>query len=1071
MNTKLSHLVKTCLCLFGLLTPYASLTTNGQETYKPMLKDGRVWNCIEVYFGAEKNDTVNREYRIEETSELDGHVCYNLCLGNKQIGIYYEEGPKVFRHTANGWELLLDFSLSPGDVAPKLGGLMVDEVKTIVIKGEPRRCLYFPVTTDYGTQLCWIEGIGSSLSGPYYYDEFIGSLLSVKLQSVYDGDVCIFEDDDLGTDEEPHQPLPFLEGNPIWVYKYEHIPRLRDPNIICWIDTGDRVYTYYFLGRQKEIEGKVYTMMGEVECSREGEITLNRWYPVREENGIVYTITDSLPRVVEFGYDDVPYLEQGNECVLYNFSAEIGGTLYKNHVVKSFDTYQLIDGTVCRVLKTNGLPLYEKLGYRDDDGTYGVIDPLWGIAIATNGHAYTKCLNAYYQDDTMLYKAPDAPEGLCVNDTIWTTLDDTYIYARSYKADPYHDDVMAYIRQLQTTTEGSVTIGGLNYFLYLDRNEAVLTGGNNCSGEVDIPSEVNYNEETFVVKSMVYNTFYYNSELTKVKIPKSIESIRHSYPYDPNDEDAPTGMVSSDYMNPFKGCTALESIEVDEENPSFKSVDGVLFSKDGTRLYCYPAGAQRESYTIPDGVEWIGTGAFEHNQYISTLTIPNSLKQICNYIFADCSNLKDVYCYAEDVPVTFSNAFKDFLIASATLHVPAGSIDLYKTTSPWSEFGNIVEIPLVTFTKGQVATIILPITPDADKGRYFRLDRWEDDKIILEEEPQPQARTPYVIIPNEDFSINLNTLDVTGLRFDTVRIEAVSPLHPPRMAEIRFVGTYSKRNIGYKDNGFHLIILDTTSDCYYLEGGSIVMSPLHAHFEVKIDFYYYWRPWNKLVYELHSTDGTIVTTEDPVTFTEGQMATIILPTEPDASKGKYYSLDKCEDDQIIFEQELQPQARTPYVIIPNEDFSIDPSTMDLEGLSHDAVSIEGISFIGSYSHEEFSYQEGFYIDIIDTTPDCLDDWFGSGKAIVGPLRAYLQVNWDDPYTQGGTKDPQKVMEIVLHNHGTGINEIQDSKLKIQNESVIFDLQGRRIDNSKFNIQNSKLSKGVYIFNGKKRMVK
>ena len=204
------------------------------------------------------------------------------------------------------------------------------------------------------------------------------------------------------------------------------------------------------------------------------------------------------------------------------------------------------------------------------------------------------------------------------------------------------------------------------------------------------------------------------------------------------------------------------------------------------------------------------------------------------------------------------------------------------------------------------------------------------------------------------------------------------------------------------------------------------------------------------------------TTEDPVTFTQGQMATIILPTEPDASKGKYYRLDKCEDGQIIFEQELQPQARVPYIIIPNEDFSIDPSTMDLEGLSHDAVSIEGISFIGSYSHEEFSYQEGFYIDIIDTTPDCLDDWFGSGKAIVGPLRAYLQVNWDDPYTQGGTKDPQKIKEIVLHNHGTGLNEIQDSRFKIQNESVIFDLQGRKIS--------GKPARGIYIEDGKKKIV-
>lgn len=196
MNMKFSQLVKTCLFLFGWLTPYFVLTANGQETYKPMLKEGRVWNCIEVHFNEEKNDTVILEYRIEGTSEIDGHICYNLCLENKLLGCYYEEGPKVFRQTDSGWELLFDFSLSAGEAAPNLEGLKVDEVKTVVIKGMPRRCLYYPLTTDDGAKLCWIEGIGSSLSGPYYSNVVIGSLLSEKLQSVYDDDVCIFEAND-----------------------------------------------------------------------------------------------------------------------------------------------------------------------------------------------------------------------------------------------------------------------------------------------------------------------------------------------------------------------------------------------------------------------------------------------------------------------------------------------------------------------------------------------------------------------------------------------------------------------------------------------------------------------------------------------------------------------------------------------------------------------------------------------------------------------------------------------------------------------------------------------------------
>ena len=258
---------------------------------------------------------------------------------------------------------------------------------------------------------------------------------------------------------------------------------------------------------------------------------------------------------------------------------------------------------------------------------------------------------------------------------------------------------------IQNTNALEVTINGLNYFLYLQSHEATLTYGHTCSGELDIPSEISYNDETFVVKSMFVHSFYNNTELTKVRIPKTIENILHSYPYDSDDEDPPTGMVSPDHMNPFRECTALESIEVDEENPSFKSINGVLFSQDGvghyyyltneyygTGLYCYPAGRQQEAYSIPDGVEWIGANAFEGSRNLSTLTIPNSITHIYSCAFQNCNNLTDVYCYADNVPITWDYAFKDTPIASATLHVPAGSIEEYKTTSPWSGFGNIVAL-------------------------------------------------------------------------------------------------------------------------------------------------------------------------------------------------------------------------------------------------------------------------------------------------------------------------------------------------------------------------------------------
>ena len=202
--------------------------------------------------------------------------------------------------------------------------------------------------------------------------------------------------------------------------------------------------------------------------------------------------------------------------------------------------------------------------------------------------------------------------------------------------------------------------------------------------------------------------------------------------------------------------------------------------------------------------------------------------------------------------------------------------------------------------------------------------------------------------------------------------------------------------------------------------------------------------------------------DEDVTFTKDLMATIILPTAPDAGKGKYYRLDKCEDGKIIFEQEKQPQARTPYIIVPSEDFSIDPSTLDLAGLSPDTVSIAGISFIGTYTSKVLPSLGGdgggSYYDIIDTTPDCQAE---EGKAYtIGALHAYLTVNWDDPINHDGSKGPGEKMEIVLKDNETGISSLSPDPSPVR-EGSIYDLSGRRLS--------GKLERGIYIEDGKKKV--
>ena len=54
---------------------------------------------------------------------------------------------------------------------------------------------------------------------------------------------------------------------------------------------------------------------------------------------------------------------------------------------------------------------------------------------------------------------------------------------------------------------------------------------------------------------------------------------------------------------------------------------GIEFSEDGKTLLLYPDDLMNEYYEIPDGVEVIGTQAFQ-NANIKTLVFPSSLKCI-----------------------------------------------------------------------------------------------------------------------------------------------------------------------------------------------------------------------------------------------------------------------------------------------------------------------------------------------------------------------------------------------------------------------------------------------------------
>lgn len=78
-------------------------------------------------------------------------------------------------------------------------------------------------------------------------------------------------------------------------------------------------------------------------------------------------------------------------------------------------------------------------------------------------------------------------------------------------------------------------------------------------------------------------------------------------------------------------------IFIDDENPNYQSIDGVLYSKDGESLIRYPQGKVDLSFTVPDGVTDICESAFEGCPHLKNMVISDSIRFIGANAFKWCS--------------------------------------------------------------------------------------------------------------------------------------------------------------------------------------------------------------------------------------------------------------------------------------------------------------------------------------------------------------------------------------------------------------------------------------------------
>ena len=138
---------------------------------------------------------------------------------------------------------------------------------------------------------------------------------------------------------------------------------------------------------------------------------------------------------------------------------------------------------------------------------------------------------------------------------------------------------------------------------------------------IDIPESVTY------IGALAFQGC---ESLENIKIPDSVTTIgSYAFGHCQSLERVIIGKnVSSIQLSAFINCRSLTSIEVDDRNEHFQSIDGSLYTKDGKTIIQYATGRKDTTFVIPDGVTTIGAEAFFSGDNLESIVIPKSVQKI-----------------------------------------------------------------------------------------------------------------------------------------------------------------------------------------------------------------------------------------------------------------------------------------------------------------------------------------------------------------------------------------------------------------------------------------------------------
>ncbi len=172
--------------------------------------------------------------------------------------------------------------------------------------------------------------------------------------------------------------------------------------------------------------------------------------------------------------------------------------------------------------------------------------------------------------------------------------------------------------------------GGIAYNVLSATEHTVEVAPLECTyyrGNINIPSTVVYNDTTYDVVALGEEAFAY-STISSVTIPSSVTRIKNSC-FMGN-----RGMSTINIPASVTGIEAqalaaygVTAINVDENNPNYRSIGGVVFSKDTSTVIQCPTG-KSGVLTLPSNTTHVALAAFAYCNALTGITLPEGLRSI-----------------------------------------------------------------------------------------------------------------------------------------------------------------------------------------------------------------------------------------------------------------------------------------------------------------------------------------------------------------------------------------------------------------------------------------------------------